>query len=71
MSDAWTWTYADRNGAELQGTSMVKSAFPTQSDAESWLGETWRELSESGVAAVTLCEDGRAVYGPMSLSDEL
>jgi hypothetical protein len=42
-------------------------AFSTQSDAESWVGEQWRDLLESGVDAVTLLEDDREVYGPMSL----
>ena len=42
-------------------------SFPTQADAESWIGETWRELREAGVASVTLMEDGTKVYGPMSL----
>jgi hypothetical protein len=41
--------------------------FPTQSDAESWLGEEWRSLLAGGVARVTLLEDDRVVYGPMSL----
>lgn len=71
MSDAWTWTYADRDGGALTGTTMVTSAFPTQSDAESWLGQSWRELADAGVASVTLLENGETVYGPMSLSDEL
>lgn len=71
MSDAWTWTYLDRDGGELAGTSMVTTAFPTQSDAESWLGQTWRELADEGVASVTLLENDSTVYGPMSLSDEL
>lgn len=41
--------------------------FLTQADAETWLGDVWRGLAEEGVAAVTLVEDGRDVYGPMSL----
>ncbi len=44
--------------------------FPNQSDAESWLGETWRELREQGVSSVTLLEDTREVYGPMSLFEQ-
>jgi hypothetical protein len=32
-----------------------------------WIGEIWRELRDAGVDAVTLLEDGREVYGPMSL----
>jgi hypothetical protein len=68
---AWTWRYEDADGAEVapDGVPVVES-FPTQSDAESWLGETWRELLEGGVAAVTLLEDTREVYGPMPLSAE-
>ena len=42
--------------------------FSTQGDAESWVGEIWAELAEHGVAAVTLFEHDRQVYGPMSLS---
>ena len=45
----------------------MMEAFPTQGDAETWLGETWRELLAAGVDAVVLVEDGRDVYGPMSL----
>ncbi len=43
--------------------------FPSQSDAETWLGESWRELRDGGVAGVSLFEEERKVYGPMSLSD--
>jgi hypothetical protein len=56
---AWKWTY-DPSG----GTSPE---FPSQADAETWLGETWRDLLDQGVTAVTLREDERDVYGPMSL----
>lgn len=63
---AWTWEYQTEAGSGGQpGTS---EAFPSQSDAESWLGEQWRELADQGITAVTLFEDARAVYGPMSLS---
>jgi hypothetical protein len=44
-------------------------SFPTQSDAETWLGETWRELRDGGAAAVTLLEGDRKVYGPMGLDE--
>ncbi|TWP37014.1 hypothetical protein [Leekyejoonella antrihumi] len=69
MSDAWTWTYEDATGKPVRGAATVSSQFPTQGDAESWLGEQWRELTGAGVAAVTLHEAGAVVYGPMSLSD--
>lgn len=62
---AWTWQYRTADGSAADPAASQE--FPTQADAESWVGETWRELRESGVAAVTLLEDERVVYGPMSL----
>ncbi|MFC5999872.1 hypothetical protein ACFP6A_14220 [Quadrisphaera sp. GCM10027208] len=41
--------------------------FPTQADAETWIGETWRDLLDAGVEQVRLLEDAHEVYGPMSL----
>ena len=41
--------------------------FPTQADAETWVGEVWQDLLADGVDAVTLYEEQRLVYGPMSL----
>ena len=61
----WTWQYEDASGAQLD--KPAGRQFPSQAEAESWLGETWQELHAAGVAAVVLLEDGRAVYGPMSL----
>jgi hypothetical protein len=42
-------------------------AFSTQGEAESWLGEFYPELMSAGVRAVTLYEEDRLIYGPMSL----
>lgn len=67
MTDEWTWTYLDADSAKVSGEALVTTGFPTQSDAESWLGEQWRELAEAGVEAVTLSHEGTVVYGPMSL----
>jgi hypothetical protein len=63
---AWTWLY-DNPQADA-GQTLRSEEFPTQGDAESWIGESWRELAAEGVRAVTLYEDERDVYGPMSLS---
>lgn len=52
---------------ETDSASARSVNFPTQSDAETWIGEQWRELLSSGVHAVVLVEDGRVVYGPMDL----
>jgi hypothetical protein len=45
----------------------VSESFPTQGDAETWIGETWRDLLDVGVTQVTLLDAGRRVYGPMGL----
>jgi hypothetical protein len=66
---AWTWRLEDAEGVEVSDPSSPPHG--SQSDAESWLGEAWRELSEAGVAQVTLLDAGSKVYGPMSLSDQL
>ncbi|MFN8125868.1 MAG: hypothetical protein U0R64_05090 [Candidatus Nanopelagicales bacterium] len=63
---AWHWQLSDAAGEPWQG-DLAAQRFPSQSDAESWLGETWRELRAHGVHAVVLLEDERVVYGPMSL----
>ncbi|MEO3939054.1 hypothetical protein V3N99_20225 [Dermatophilaceae bacterium Soc4.6] len=65
MSD-WTWQMTDAQGLSVQREGG-DAVFPTQSEAESWIGEEWRQLLDSGVDAVTLREDGADVYGPMSL----
>lgn len=63
---AWTWRFEKADGAQTE-PAVEPEEFPTQSDAESWIGEVWRELLEGGTDQVTLQEDGSTVYGPMSL----
>jgi hypothetical protein len=63
----WTWRLEDTAGDEL--TKPAAPGHSNQSDAESWLGEHWRELATAGVAQATLFEDERKVYGPMSLAE--
>ncbi len=67
---AWTWRYEDSSGAPVTPGPDAPSAdpFPSQADAESWIGENWRDLLAGGVAQVTLLEGDREVYGPMGLS---
>lgn len=65
---AWTWRYENTDGGVVApDDAPITEMFPTQGDAETWLGEIWRELLDAGVDAVVLLEDGRDVYGPMSL----
>lgn len=67
----WHWRFEDGSGAEVSppadSTTAAAGAFDSQGDAESWLGEVWRELLEDGVDQVRLFEADREVYGPMSL----
>lgn len=64
---SWTWRLESLDGAALAHPESPPHG--NQSDAESWLGENWRELGEAGVAQATLFEDDREVYGPMSFAD--
>jgi hypothetical protein len=64
---AWHWRYEDAQGGEVTEGVATSPRFSSQADAESWVGEAWRDLLEEGVDAVTLYEGDRRVYGPMSL----
>jgi hypothetical protein len=64
---AWHWRLMERDGSQWQGETGTGQTFPSQSDAETWLGEVWRDLHSHGVAGVILLEDEREVYGPMPL----
>lgn len=67
MSADWSWLYFDAHGNTMEGAGLVTRGFPTQSDAENLLGESWRELLAAGVESVTLRHGDSVVYGPMSL----
>ena len=62
----WHWRCLDAAGADV--TPEDAPSFPSQGDAETWVGEVWRDLKEDGVESVMLLEVDREVYGPMSLS---
>jgi hypothetical protein len=65
----WWWRLEDASGQEVPAPAEhAGQRFANQGDAESWVGEIWAELAEHDVAAVTLLEHDRVVYGPMSLS---
>ncbi len=67
MSWSWSFQKADGSPAQPSAANSPDGTFPSQSDAESWVGEVWRDLAADGVDAVTLEEDGKFIYGPMSL----
>lgn len=65
---AWTWRYESADGSSTVPAGLpAPEAFPSQSDAESFLGESWRELLAAGVTQVSLFDGERKVYGPMGL----
>ena len=56
---AWSWRYEDAAGQPATGPAET---FSSQSDAESWIGQTWRELAAGGVTTVVLMENDRVEY---------
>jgi hypothetical protein len=66
----WTWQLEDPTGAPVDPAELGVEVpvLDNQGDAESWLGENWRDLLERGIATVTLLDDGAKVYGPMGLA---
>jgi hypothetical protein len=65
---SWTWRFESSSGEAVRVLDTAQASFSSQGDAESWIGETWQQLADMGVEQVTLLEDEREVYGPMSLS---
>ncbi|MBL7256449.1 hypothetical protein [Paractinoplanes lichenicola] len=55
----WSWRYENVEGQPVGGP---QETFSSQADAESWIGQEWRQLSEQGVAGVVLLEDDRVDY---------
>ena len=55
----WSWRYEGVDGTAVAGPA---EAFSSQADAESWIGQAWRELATSGVTTVVLVEDDRVDY---------
>mgnify|MGYP001259419494 CR=1 FL=1 len=67
---AWTWRYHGEDGAPTEAAEPPAESFTSRGDAESWLGENWAELAETGVATVTLVEGDREVYTmPLAAED--
>ncbi len=63
----WTWRYEKADGTAITTDELQEAIFASQGDAESWLGENWRALLAAGVDQVSLLDDARTEYGPMSL----
>ena len=65
---AWTWRFEKTDGVEVQPV-VEPEEFTTQGDAESWIGEYWKDLLAGGTDQVHLFEDTTKIYGPMSLKE--
>jgi hypothetical protein len=67
---SWHWRFEDPAGAAIDPASIgvEPEESDNQGDAESWLGEHWRDLLARGVATVTLFDGETEVYGPMGLA---
>jgi hypothetical protein len=63
--ESWWWQPADEVGVALD---RALPRFASRRAAEDWLGDHFAELAEAGVAAVSLFDGERAVYGPMPLA---
>ncbi|MGX2997674.1 hypothetical protein JNUCC64_25995 [Streptomyces sp. JNUCC 64] len=65
----WTWRFEKADGTEV-APAVEPEEFTTQGDAETWIGEHWKDILAGGADQVFLSEDGTVVYGPMSLHAE-
>ncbi|MFI5985645.1 hypothetical protein ACIQWR_28740 [Streptomyces sp. NPDC098789] len=67
---AWTWRFETAEGSEST-PAVAPEEFTTQGDAESWIGEYWKELLEGGTEKVKLSDDGGTELYTMSLREAL
>ncbi|MGB3186670.1 MAG: hypothetical protein WBG36_07560 [Ornithinimicrobium sp.] len=67
MASDYRWISESAQASAIESDADGQR-FPTQAEAEAWLGDEWPALVQEGVAAVTLMCGGDRVYGPMSLS---
>ena len=61
---AWRWV------GDPQLPKEYEHSWPSQGDAETWLGEFYPDLRTAGGRSVSLYEEDRRVYGPMSLDPD-
>ena len=54
----YLWRYADEAGVVAEGPAVE---FGSQEAAESWLSESYNDLLEDGITAVSLFNDLQAV----------
>jgi hypothetical protein len=57
----WTWRFEKSDETETSPAAEPEE-FSTQGDAESWIGEEWKQLLDGGVEQVRLLEDDTEIY---------
>lgn len=67
---SWTWRLENAEGKPVDTGELGRHEFGSRSDAESWVGEFWRDLVAAGVDQVRLLDGDQEIYGPMSLHPE-
>ena len=71
---SWFWEAELVAGAELGADDLsgagIGGRFDDQGSAEAWLTENYLELTDLGVDMVSLYEEDRLIYRPMSLQPE-
>ena len=72
MSHLWTAELAPGSDARPDDLTAagIGRRFDDQASAEAWLTDTYEDLSDLGVSSVSLFEEDRLVYGPMSLDEQ-
>ena len=55
----WSWRYEAEDGKPVGGPN---EAFSSQADAESYLGQTWKDRVADGANTAILMEDDRVEY---------
>ena len=63
----WHWIFCDEAGVAIAGPPL---SFSSQPAAEDWLRESFEDLLDLGINAVTLVDGERTIYGPMSLEPD-
>ncbi|MEV7358095.1 hypothetical protein [Kitasatospora sp. NPDC091276] len=63
----WTWRYEKANGTAVVPEG-AQEEFAGQGDAETWIGESWKQLAEDGIDTAVLLDDDRVIYS-MSLHE--
>jgi len=63
----YRWLPSPEVAPEQLDALGLQQAWERQQAAEEWLTGAYSDLLDAGVTAVSLVEEGRLVYGPMSL----